>query len=1510
MILFIFCRLSFHSLWTESKTKSKKRETKNTDDDDASSSVSTEKSLKSMRNCKVVLEQIDLDDDEKLLSSVPKTRSRKKSTLTEENLAAFSPSATRRTTRSGSILSEETTSTKAPTLPLRVTRRNSTAAATAPIAVVTPKRDLRSTRASSNSSDDVSVKSRNRRISSPVEPRTPKITKKKGTSRLKSDTSESTEVISNIKSEKKSPEMTEEVEQSQLEPIVEDSFATPTGTAYTERSVISIYDSDEEIDSNIATAEPLEQDQTIEIVSTVTKPIATTSIKTMKQEEMNEDQNETVQVMPTVTTAIAVTETELLSLVKNSDAVKNVSVNTKSRPSISKWPKAKFRDEEEEPMDLSETINEENSVNQSADIFGRIAEVMASAAATTGADSQLSFVMPVDANGSEIMQPSEIPNEVMSVVDEKLVSVCEALTPAKIASPLKKTSQLMSATLSSQQAASPKAKPRTLSKLLDIDQNEDDQNADEVSEAPQTAQKSPKISPSKLDRIAPVVEAIAMTPQETPEPAAASTSSIDVTASEKTAKGATPMAAASTKSKFEISKNPLGIEKSTPPSEESADSMDISSAENAQSIDAQLSENQPNSPAVTVKTITETIQTTLSVTPKPLAEVRTIQTPELAVAENFAQSPELVEEPRYVQTPKMIDDKTASQTPKQMRAAQTPKMERKNTDGEATPQQLSKQLQKRRDTPYPDKTLLSTSAAQASGIVANESAVKTDLDGKKTRRSHLFWICNFEHFSVTEHLKASRERLKQLSSSYTQSVKRNSLDAPFIDGFGVQNKSATAALGEAPPKKFFAARNRLEDSDSSDHDNDEVEENTPKNEFVEDEAVEAMGYQSGDSMDSEERRDIEDNEHVEDGISLGSQDTDNENEDDDENDSFIASEDEVFDTLLSDEDDFDRLVSKSKYKRVVMESSSDSDNEDETTNVKNKSLVSAILSGSTEPLVDVVETRTETTVTDANKSIQTIVTETTTIEKTESSKTTRRSVQVEPEHKPVDMESSSESDDDEGVSANVESKFVVDAILSGSMRTAVDLVDETASSNVVIAEKTRTETTVTDTNKSIQTIVAESETIETSQLGKTTRRSVQVENTNDSIGDFVVSESLQHSIADESVNKSVNKTGFEETDRLSPEVSSNKLLVGSKKRDVSMSFVEEDATIEKTDTLIQSVGSVAAKFVETENAKTPEMAIEDIKETEIGTHESDDNDEENVQYSLNKSHPKFEEIVASALGGAKSPLVHHDEEAMSSEDEQSPTPTVVETTADKTVTDKSLAEVKAVEHQPSSDCDDDNTFYSFNEAHPANATLLRLMRASPRSAETTKSQPEQIVSTALNTSRGKDAKASKSAEKSLTPRQGKENVSANQVTVAVKTAVNRSLQDNENTSPALAFKTFLKKSANKSFGDIDTSQTLQVNPLSMHFDVNTSSLRRSSTPNQKALLKTQAVAAQSIASKPNDISNVASIELAPIESANRPKSARNSVKSPEIIESTTSPEANNNEKKPHKESSTGELISK
>lgn len=712
-----------------------------------------------------MLEPIDLEDDEKLVSSVPKTRSRKKSTLTEENLAAFSPGTASRSKRANSTISEETKSTKTSTALRRSTRRNSTAAATV---TTTPKRELRSTRGGSNSSEDVSVKPRSRRIISPSEPQTPTAAKKRVTSRLskKLETIESVEEVSKSKEEETLPEMSEEAVPSHpLEPSVQSTYSTPTGLSFSGSSVICIDgDSDEEKDSSVST----------------------TAIAV--------DQNPSVALMPAVNTSIAVSPNELISLINNSNATEVGSVHTKARPSISKWPKAKFRDEEEEPMDLSETINEGNTSNKSGIVFERIDGIMASAAAATAANQSVASpdIFSANVSNSGVVDLANIPSEAVIADASESLNNREAMTPAKIASPLKNTSQLISATLSSEQAASPKAKPRTLSKSLNMAQDEDDRNAEEVVETPDSTQNSPKMSPSKLmnaivGRIASSEELVSkkLTPVIDKDTETVKTSEPVVTimsSANETANDANPENPASD---VIVTENTLEKKKSPAPLQEVTDSAAHNLLAETDRWINDFVEKRFNSPAKTANAYSEksTVGTPelctpvvqqAALTPKPSVQVRNAQTPKVGVEESVQQSPkevratqptnaenaiqtpkvvtevrashppntehatktpETVVEVRAVQTPKTVVEEHASQTPKSItktRAVQTPTTEAgaERTSKVSTPRQEFDQLQKRRDTPYPDKNAMQN-AAESSENAGTETAAGKDLGGKQ-----------------------------------------------------------------------------------------------------------------------------------------------------------------------------------------------------------------------------------------------------------------------------------------------------------------------------------------------------------------------------------------------------------------------------------------------------------------------------------------------------------------------------------------------------------------------------------------------------------------------------------------------------------------------------------------------------------------------------------------------------------------------------------------------------------
>lgn len=126
-----------------------------------------------------------------------------------------------------------------------------------------------------------------------------------------------------------------------------------------------------------------------------------------------------------------------------------------------------------------------------------------------------------------------------------------------------------------------------------------------------------------------------------------------------------------------------------------------------------------------------------------------------------------------------------------------------------------------------------------------------------------------------------------------------------------------------------------------------------KHDFHDDEAMEVDGYESGDSMDSEERREIEENEIPVDGESIGSHTTEDENdesveeEESDNADSFIVSDNEEVleqsdsneeDDLLDGEEEHNDHNRKKKktYKRLQRpaDSSSSEDEEEEKEKVE------------------------------------------------------------------------------------------------------------------------------------------------------------------------------------------------------------------------------------------------------------------------------------------------------------------------------------------------------------------------------------------------------------------------------------------------------------------------------------------------------------------------------------------------------------------------------------------------
>lgn len=624
----------------------------------------------------------------------------------------------------------------------------------------------------------------------------------------------------------------------------------------------------------------------------------------------------------------------------------------------------------------------------------------------------------------------------------------------------------------------------------------------------------------------------------------------------------------------------------------------------------------------------------------------------------------------------------------------------------------------------------------------------------------------------------TRTNFEQLSEFWNNSIRRNSADLPFIDGFGIRNKSIETTEEVASPKKFIPARNLLDqpkhldvsddgaEADGDDESDNEIE-NKPRNEFLDDEAEEAS-YDEGDSMDEEERQYIQQNEIVEVGIHLGTEDTDEEENDDEEceKDSFIATDDDVHDAVSdadTDEDDFDRMAKKKpetktaatpKYRRLVVASDSDSDEAD--LNEKNKSQVDIILNGR-KPTAPTTEE--DIVVADGNA-----------------------------------LNATSKSDAGKGV----------------PIKTNADLIIETT--------------------KTAQSSV-ESGAIST--LGES----------NEPTGQSVVYENN---------NKSLIQTGFEETNRMPPDGAPSTSLPLSRNRNVSISFVEEDFIADMNETVNKTSGKVAAEFDETENTSAP---IDSELDAATENEDEDDVTDNEIRFSLNKSDPKTARILASALARVAScsnSMFTDIEEAVARTDEIA---------AAIIATDKRVEKAKGLEKQPSSDLDGDvEVFYSFNEAQPA-------ARESPLNVPATKSHShseEQIVPTAV---------LSMSSKRQQTPKQDKENVSENPLSVVDKMKANRSLQGNQH----VPLKPFWKKSENQSVGDIDTDQSLQINPLSTHFDINASNLGRSSTPNPKALLKSKAPTTK-VETNPNEM-QCSSVQINCLKSSQTsPPETNNNVK--------------------------------
>ncbi|XP_031634025.1 protein slender lobes [Contarinia nasturtii] len=236
-----------------------------------------------------------------------------------------------------------------------------------------------------------------------------------------------------------------------------------------------------------------------------------------------------------------------------------------------------------------------------------------------------------------------------------------------------------------------------------------------------------------------------------------------------------------------------------------------------------------------------------------------------------------------------------------------------------TPKNDKNQMTMRRvDTPFPDENSI---------LEATRSQENSEEKLKRKQRD--------------ENREKARDSLKKLQDSWNKSIARHSLDSSNpIDALGVAD--ASDKTEEEPVKKVVARNNwailkGLVDSEDSDDDivpeteegsDEENEDEEEANAFVDDEAEEVLDYETGDSMDDEERREIEENE-IDYGVDIGSEDSDFEEEDEYEDDGFIIYDSDVTDATNCEEEEEIPKKSKLRRRSAIIEESSSSDESDD-----------------------------------------------------------------------------------------------------------------------------------------------------------------------------------------------------------------------------------------------------------------------------------------------------------------------------------------------------------------------------------------------------------------------------------------------------------------------------------------------------------------------------------------------------------------------------------------------------
>lgn len=201
----------------------------------------------------------------------------------------------------------------------------------------------------------------------------------------------------------------------------------------------------------------------------------------------------------------------------------------------------------------------------------------------------------------------------------------------------------------------------------------------------------------------------------------------------------------------------------------------------------------------------------------------------------------------------------------------------------------------------------------------------------------------------------------QLSKSWSKVLKGTGGDQG-IDLFSVRKQEEQKQKDEESKRLNKSSESKspskkrprvLVDRSEDEDENDDQEENgeDDRNSMLDDEAMEALDYQSGDSLDSETRAEMRDNEVPVEGESIGSQDSEEEDDEEDEDldDSFIASDSspELLDVSEEDETDPEKqedgsdsedeikTASRKKRKRIIQPNDSSDEEAEEGSTSKN-----------------------------------------------------------------------------------------------------------------------------------------------------------------------------------------------------------------------------------------------------------------------------------------------------------------------------------------------------------------------------------------------------------------------------------------------------------------------------------------------------------------------------------------------------------------------------------------------